>query len=178
VQWVAGAAVMVATAVILFGRLRRASRPGPGARARSTRTASSPCSLRADRRDRGHELFPEDGLELAVAQLTVMAGVPIAFVAAVLSGGFGADRGGSGLGALLGAEEGRPALRAALRQVLGDGLASTSSSGSPPIRRAGSTGGVEVEPAEIGPGALGRRGAARRALWSGRSSQRDPDRRP
>jgi signal transduction histidine kinase len=64
--------------------------------------------------------LPQLGIELAVAQLTVMAGVPVAFVAVVLSGGFAASGGVQELGAMLGAESGRPALRSALREVLGD----------------------------------------------------------
>jgi signal transduction histidine kinase len=120
VQWVVGAAVMVATAVILFGRLRRAA----PARRRVLAPLDAYGILAVLFVPIGGIVvtswFPEDGLELAVAQLTVMAGVPIAFVAAVLSGGFARTEEVQELGALLGAEEGRPALRAALRQVLGD----------------------------------------------------------
>jgi len=120
VQDAVGLAVMVATAVILGGRLRR-TEPGK-------RRILAPLT--------GYGIlavlfvpvsgivvqawFPEAGLELAVAQLAVMAGIPVAFVAAGLSGGFARTEDVQELGALLSAEEGRPALRAALREVLGD----------------------------------------------------------
>ncbi|HKZ13551.1 MAG TPA: histidine kinase [Solirubrobacterales bacterium] len=122
-QWaqsIAGAAVMVATAAILFVRLRRAE----PARRRVLAPLDAygilavlfvPIASIAVQ-----NWFPEDGLELAVAQLTVMAGLPVAFVAAMLRGGFARTEEVQELGALLNAEEGRPALRAALRQVLGD----------------------------------------------------------
>jgi signal transduction histidine kinase len=120
VQSIAGAAVMVATAAILFDRLRRAE----PARRRVLAPLDAygilavlfvPLSSVAVR-----NWFPEAGLELAVAQLTVMAGIAVAFVAAVLRGGFARTEEVQELGALLGAEEGRPALGAALSQVLGD----------------------------------------------------------
>lgn len=119
-QSAVGAAVMVATAVILVGRLRRAEP--------AKRRVLAPLD--------GYGIlavlfvpisgfiartwFPEAGIELAVAQLTVLAGVPIAFVAATLSGGFARTGEVQELGALLSAEGGRPALGAALREVLGN----------------------------------------------------------
>jgi signal transduction histidine kinase len=120
VQSISGAAVMVATAAILFARLRRAE----PAKRRVMAPLVAYGILAVLFVPIGSVVvtnwFPEHGLELAVAQLTVMAGVPIAFVAAVLSGGFARTEDVQELGALLSAEEGRPALRAALRQVLGD----------------------------------------------------------
>jgi signal transduction histidine kinase len=120
VQSISGAAVMVATAAILFARLRRAE----PAKRRVMAPLVAYGILAVLFVPIGSFVvtnwFPEYGLELAVAQLTVMAGVPIAFVAAVLSGGFARTEEVQELGALLSAEEGRPALRAALRQVLGD----------------------------------------------------------
>ena len=64
--------------------------------------------------------MPQWALGIAFGQLTVMAGVPVAFVAVVLSGGFATSGEVHELGATLDAEEGRPALRATLRDVLGD----------------------------------------------------------
>jgi signal transduction histidine kinase len=120
VQSIAGAAVMAATAAILFARLRRAE----PARRRVLAPLDAYGILAVLFVPIGSIVvqawFPEAGLELAVAQLTVMAGLPVAFVAAMLRGGFARTEEVQELGALLNAEEGRPALRAALRQVLGD----------------------------------------------------------
>ncbi len=120
VQSIAGAAVMVATAAILVGRLRRAE----PARRRVMAPLDAYGILAVLFVPIGSIVvgnwFPEYGLELAVAQLTVMGAIPVAFVAAVLSGGFARTEDVQELGAVLSAEEGRPALRAALRQVLGD----------------------------------------------------------
>jgi signal transduction histidine kinase len=120
VQAVSGAAVMVATAAILTTRLRRTEPErrrvlAPLMVYGSLAVLFVPVSgfLR-------NNFFPGAALEIAVAQLTVLAGVPVAFVAVVLSGGFAATGEVQELGAALGAEEGRPALRAALREVLGD----------------------------------------------------------
>ena len=119
-QAAVGAAVMVATALILTRRLRETE----PARRRvlaplfvygSLAVLVVPISgfLR-------ETWWPQAAVEVAVAQLTVMAGVPVAFVAVVLSGGFAATGEVRELGAMLDAEEGRPALRAALREALGD----------------------------------------------------------
>ena len=119
-QAAVGAAVMVATAVILTRRLREAEP--------SRRRVLAPLMIYGSLA----VLFvpisgfvvrtwlPELAIELAVAQLTVMAGVPVAFVAVVMSGGFAATGEVRELGAVLDAEKGRPALRAALREALGD----------------------------------------------------------
>jgi len=115
-----GLAVMVATAVILGGRLRRAE---PARRRVLAPLAGYGILAALFVPVSGIVVgtwFPEAGLELAVAQLAVMAGIPVAFVAAGLSGGFARTEDVQELGALLSAEEGRPALRAALREVLGD----------------------------------------------------------
>jgi signal transduction histidine kinase len=120
VQSLAGAAVMVVTAAILFGRLRRAEPAKRRVMAPLVAYGILAVLFVPIGSIAVTNWFPEDGLELAVAQLTVMAGVPVAFVAAVLRGGFARTEEVQELGALLGAEEGRPALRAALRQVLGD----------------------------------------------------------
>jgi signal transduction histidine kinase len=120
VQSIAGAAVMLATAAILLGRLRRAE---PAKRRVMAPLVAYgifavlfvPLSGIVVR-----NWLPGDGLELAVAQLAVVGGVSVAFVAALLSGGFARTEEVQELGALLSADEGRPALRAVLRQVLGD----------------------------------------------------------
>jgi hypothetical protein len=160
VQSIAGAAVMVATAAILVGRLRRAE----------------PAKRRVMAPLVAYGIFavlfvplsgipvrtwlPGDGLELAVAQLAVVGGVSIAFVAALLSGGFART------------DEGRPALRAVLRQVLAT-TRSICSSGSP-SRRAGSigTGPRSSFPREARSGRSPRSGSA--TGWSGRSSTTRP----
>jgi signal transduction histidine kinase len=119
-QAAVGAAVMISTALILAGRLRRAEP--------SKRRVMAPLlvyGILAVLFVPVSSFFvetwhPELTLECAIAQLTVMAGVPVAFVLVVLSGGFATSGEMQELGAMLGAEEGRPALRAALREVLGD----------------------------------------------------------
>jgi signal transduction histidine kinase len=64
--------------------------------------------------------FPADGLGLAVAQVAVLAGVPLAFLAGTLRGGFARTGEIEELGAWLADDEGRPALESALRDALGD----------------------------------------------------------
>jgi signal transduction histidine kinase len=120
VQAAVGAAVMISTATILATRLRAADP--------AKRRVLAPLivygilavlfvPVSSFLRE---TWFPQLALEVAVAQLTVMAGVPVAFVAVVLSGGFAATGEVQELGAVLDAEELRPALRPALREVLGD----------------------------------------------------------
>jgi signal transduction histidine kinase len=119
-QAAVGAAVVISTAIILTSRLRR-TEP-------SRRRVVAPLMIYGSLAVLFVPIsgvlmvtwWPELSLETAVAQLTVMAGVPVAFVAVVLSGGFATSGEVRELGATLDAEEGRPALRAALREVLGD----------------------------------------------------------
>jgi signal transduction histidine kinase len=119
-QAAVGAAVMVSTAIILTSRLRR-TEP-------SRRRVVAPLMIYGSLAVLfvplssfiGETWMPGWALGIAAAQLTVMAGVPVAFVAVVLSGGFATSGEVHELGATLDAEEGRPALRAALREVLGD----------------------------------------------------------
>lgn len=120
VQSIAGAAVMVATAAVLLGRLRRAEPAKRRVMAPLDAYGIVAVLFVAFGSIAVNDWLPGHELELAVAQLTVLAGIPIAFVAAVLSGGFARTEDVQELGALLSAEDGRPALRAALRQVLGD----------------------------------------------------------
>jgi signal transduction histidine kinase len=115
-----GAAVMVSTAVILSRRLSRAA-----PRQRRTWAPLSVFGILA-------VLFvpisgaivqtwlPGAAVDVAVAQLLVMTGLPVAFVAAVLLGGFARTGEIQELGAWLAVEEGRPALETALRGALGD----------------------------------------------------------
>jgi signal transduction histidine kinase len=119
-QAAVGAAVMVATAAILLARLRqieprRRRVLGPLMVYGVLAVLFVPVSSFVV-----ETWLPQMGIELAFAQLTVMAGVPVAFVAVVLSGGFATSGGVQELGAMLGSESGRPALRSALREVLGD----------------------------------------------------------
>jgi signal transduction histidine kinase len=119
-QAAVGAAVMVATAAILTRRLREAEP--------SRRRVLAPLMIYGSLAVLFVPIssfiretwFPQLVIEVAVAQLTVMAGVPVAFVAVVMSGGFAATGEVRELGAVLDAEKGRPALRAALREALGD----------------------------------------------------------
>ncbi|HYC82820.1 MAG TPA: histidine kinase, partial [Solirubrobacterales bacterium] len=120
VQTLAGTAVVVATAVILLSRLRRAEQ--------GRRRVLAPLYLYGIfallfvpvSANVVRNWFPEEALTLAVAQLAVLAVVPLAFVAAVLRGGFARTGELEELGAWLAAEEGRPPLQAALREALGD----------------------------------------------------------
>jgi signal transduction histidine kinase len=119
-QSAVGAVVMVSTAIILTSRLRR-TEP-------SRRRIVAPLFVYGSlavlfvplSSFLGETWLPQWSLGIAFGQLTVMAGVPVAFVAVVLSGGFATSGEVHELGAVLDAEEGRPALRSALRQVLGD----------------------------------------------------------
>jgi signal transduction histidine kinase len=119
-QAAVGAAVMVSTAIILTSRLRR-TEP-------SRRRVVAPLFVYGSLAVLfvplssfiGETWMPQWALGIAFGQLTVMAGVPVAFVAVVLSGGFATSGEVHELGATLDAEEGRPALRATLRDVLGD----------------------------------------------------------
>ena len=119
-QAAVGAAVMISTAIILTSRLRR-TEP-------SRRRVVAPLMIYGSLAVLfvplssfiGETWMPQWALGIAFGQLTVMAGVPVAFVAVVLSGGFATSGEVHELGATLDAEEGRPALRATLRDVLGD----------------------------------------------------------
>lgn len=120
-QQIAGAAVMIATAVILTGRLRRA-RPdhrrvliplfGYGTLAVLFIPLSSSV------------LQPWLGLDpvlLAAAQILVVAAIPVAFALAVLRGGFARTGEVQELTTWLGATgQARPELSVALASVLGD----------------------------------------------------------
>jgi signal transduction histidine kinase len=115
-----GALSTVATAVILVERLRRASRPrrrvlaplyGYGALS----TVAVPVLARVQ------ELLGLTDLSRGALQLIVVGGVPLAFVAVLLRGGFARTGEIEELGAWLGSErDARPALADALAATLGD----------------------------------------------------------
>ena len=116
-----GALLVVATAVILVGRLRRADRAqrrvlGPLFSYGIIAVLFVPISANV--------LAPLLGLDpitRAVLQLAVLAGVPVAFAFSVLRGGFRRTGEIEELGAWLGTEAGvRPALTEALATTLGD----------------------------------------------------------
>jgi signal transduction histidine kinase len=120
VQTAVGVVVVIATATILLGRLRRTS----AAKRRVLAPLylygifallSVPISASVIR-----NWFPQEALTLAVVQLVILAIVPLAFVAGVLRGGFARTGEVEELGAWLAAEEWRPPLQSALREVLGD----------------------------------------------------------
>jgi signal transduction histidine kinase len=119
-QAAVGAAVMVSTAIILTSRLRR-TEPSRRRVVAPLMIYGSLAVLFVPLSSFIRETWmPEWALGVAFGQLTVMAAVPVAFVAVVLSGGFATSGEVHELGATLDAEEGRPALRATLRDVLGD----------------------------------------------------------
>lgn len=120
-QNVVGTGVMVATSVILAGRLRAAE----PAKRRVLRPLSVYGILAVIFVPVGADItrawFPDEGVTLLVTQAAVMAGVPIAFVTAALRGGFARSGEIDELGAWLGSEPGgRPGLETALREALGD----------------------------------------------------------
>ncbi|MGC1166973.1 MAG: histidine kinase, partial [Solirubrobacterales bacterium] len=120
VQTGIGSAAVVAAAVLLVGRLRRAEP--------AKRRVLAPLYLYGifavlfvpASGSIGHAWFPDQLLALGVIQLAVLAVIPLAFLAAVLRGGFARTGEIEELGAWLAAEQGRPALEAALREALGD----------------------------------------------------------
>lgn len=120
IQIVAGVATVVATALILLGRLRRADP--------AKRRVLAPLylygiftlvAIPASARIIG-TWFPEEGLTLTAIQVAVLMAIPVAFVAAVMRGGFARTGEIEELGARLVAAEDRSALQSALRQALGD----------------------------------------------------------
>ncbi|MDN5859267.1 MAG: sensor histidine kinase [Pseudonocardia sp.] len=123
VQSIAGAAVVAATAVVLARRLRAAAWVPrrvllPLYAYGIVAVLGVPISANV--------LAPLLGLDpvaLAVLQLAVLAGVPVAFAAGVLLGGFARAGEIEELGAWLGTEDGR-------RADLGDALAATLGDGS------------------------------------------------
>jgi signal transduction histidine kinase len=119
-QSAAGLAVMVVTAIILAGRLRRA--PAPQRKVLAPLFAYGvlavlfvPVSAQI-----AFGVFDHAGIWLEITQMGVLAGVPIAFLAAMLRGGFARTGELQELGAWLGADRARPALADALADALGD----------------------------------------------------------
>jgi signal transduction histidine kinase len=120
VQDAAGALVMLATAVILSRRLFGLSRGqrwvlGPLYAYGVFAVLFLPASAQL------HWLFPFSAFGLFEVQVAVVAGVPIAFVLAMLLGGFARTVELQELGAWLGAQDdAQPTLQAALADALGD----------------------------------------------------------
>ena len=121
VQRLAGAAVLLATAVILAGRLRQAA---PAQRRVLTPLfaygilAVPFLSVMANVVAPAFDLTPH---AVAAAQLGVLAGIPVAFTLGVLLGGFARTGELEELGVWLGTGEGaRPDLSDALARALGD----------------------------------------------------------
>jgi signal transduction histidine kinase len=120
VQTGVGTAVVLATAVLLYNRLRRAEAPKRRVLAPLYiygifAVLFVPASGSITR-----AWFPEQALNLGIVQIAVLAVVPLAFVVGVLRGGFARTGEIEELGAWLAAEEGRPAVQEALREALGD----------------------------------------------------------
>ena len=119
-QWATGLSVMVVTAIILARRLRRAPPAQRGILAPLfaygvLAVLFVPVSAQVAR-----SFFDGGGIWLEVAQLAVLAGVPIAFVVAMLRGGFARTGELQELGVWLGADRERPELADVLADVLGD----------------------------------------------------------
>jgi signal transduction histidine kinase len=122
-EWAGEFCVMVVTAMILVRRVRAA--------APSQRRVLSPLYvygiftvLFVLVSSRVARIILDDpasiGIYLGAAQLAVVAGVPIAFVVALLRGGFARTGELQELGVWLGADRARPAFADALADVLGD----------------------------------------------------------
>lgn len=119
---VGGALLVLATSVILVGRMRQATR--------EQRRVLAPLYVYGIftllfvqwSSDVAHRLFDDGGgIALPVFQLTVMAFVPVAFAVAASRGGFARTADIAELGSWLGTEDNaRPALRQALAETLGD----------------------------------------------------------
>ena len=121
VQRVAGALVVVATAVLLVRRMRRGTTPQRRVLAPLTVYGIFALLLIPVSAALADSLFAGGGLTLPVVQLGVLALVPGAFVLAASRGGFARTGDIAELGAWLGADEiGRPALSEALAATLGD----------------------------------------------------------
>jgi signal transduction histidine kinase len=120
-QWAFGLAVMIATSIVLARRLRAV--PPPRRRVLKPlfiygilAVLFVPVSAQAAR-----SFFGGGSIWLDFVQMVVLAGVPIAFVAAMLRGGFARSGEIEELGAWLGVDGGaRPALADALADALGD----------------------------------------------------------
>jgi len=119
-QWAVGACVMILTAVILLGRWRRA-RGGRRVLAPLFSYGIFAALFVPVSAQLAPSLFPNQEIALAVAQVIVLTGVPVAFVLVMLRGGFGKTAQLEELGAWLGAHPpARSALESALAEALGD----------------------------------------------------------
>ena len=121
VQRVAGSLVVLATAALLIGRMRAASREQRRVLAPLTVYGIFALLFVPVSNAIADSLFDGGGLTLPAIQFAVLALVPVAFVAAASRGGFARSGDLAELGAWLGADAaGRPALREALARTLGD----------------------------------------------------------
>jgi signal transduction histidine kinase len=119
-QTALGTAVVLAASVLLSSRLRRAEE--------SKRRVLAPLYIYGifavlfvpASGSIVRAWFPDQALALGVVQIAVLAVIPLAFLVAVLRGGFARTGELEELGAWLAAEEGRPAVQVALREALGD----------------------------------------------------------
>lgn len=118
---VAGALLVLATAALLVGRLRRATPEQRRVLAPLSGYGIFALLIVQWGSEVARWLFDGGGLTLVVIQLTVIALVPVAFAVAASRGGFARTADIAELGSWLGAEESaRPALRQALADTLGD----------------------------------------------------------
>lgn len=115
-----GTAVVLAASVLLFTRLRRAEEPKRRVLAPLYIYGIFAVLFVPASGSIARAWFPDQALALGVVQIAVLAAIPLAFVTAVLRGGFARTGEIEELGAWLGAVEGRPAVQAALREALGD----------------------------------------------------------
>jgi signal transduction histidine kinase len=120
-QRVAGSLVVLATAALMIGRMRAASREQRRVLAPLTVYGIFALLFVPVSQAIADSLFDGGGLTLPAIQLGVLALVPVAFVVAASRGGFERSGDLAELGAWLGAgDDGRPALRNALAATLGD----------------------------------------------------------
>jgi signal transduction histidine kinase len=120
-QRVVGALVVLATAVLLVRRIRRASPAQRRVLAPLTGYGIFAVLLIPVSSAVANQWFDGGGITLPTVQLTVMTFVPVAFAVAASRGGFRRTTDIAELGAWLGAEDRqRPTLRDALASALGD----------------------------------------------------------
>jgi signal transduction histidine kinase len=118
---VAGALVVLATAAVLVGRLRRASPAQRRVLAPLYGYGIFALLLVQWSSEVARWLFDGGGLTLPTIQLVVMAFVPVGFAVAASRGGFARTADVAELGTWLGTQDGaRPALAQALADTLGD----------------------------------------------------------
>ncbi len=118
-QWAIGAGVMAVTTLILARRLRRAT-PAQRHVLAPLVVYGIAAVLYVPLGRHLREVVPGGALTIAVSQLVILAGVPVAFAVGLLRGGFARTGELQELAAWLGADGARPALAEALADSLGD----------------------------------------------------------